>query len=105
MALSRFEDEMVARVAELSPTLAASLGEDQVLIVVRAAIERAALHGFTLEGPVRLFVNLSLLLGKGFDTDVQYPWAQRSLDMPPETGTAASRAVTAGRSAEEASSS
>lgn len=85
-ALSTFEEAMVARVAELSPALAASLGEAQLLVVVRAAIARAALHGFTCNGPVRLFVDLSVLLGHGFDADVQYPWAQRGLSFVADLG-------------------
>jgi hypothetical protein len=80
VALSAFEEALVARGAQLAPALAASLGDDQMRVFVRAAIAQAARHGFTRKGPVRLFVELTFLLGSGFDTDAQYPWARASLE-------------------------
>lgn len=79
VALTDFEASMVERAARVAPTLAIALGEDQVLVGVRAAIARAARHGFTFTGPVRLFVELSFLFGSSFDVDVQYPWARAPL--------------------------
>jgi hypothetical protein len=79
-ALSTFEEAMVARGAELAPTLAASLGDDQMLVVVRAAIAQAARYGLTFKGPVGLFVELTFLFGSGFDTDAQHPWARACLE-------------------------
>lgn len=79
-ARATFEETMVARYAELAPTLAASLGRDQMLVVIRAAVSRAARHGFTFNGPVRLFVELGFLFGSGFDADAQYPWARACLE-------------------------
>jgi hypothetical protein len=38
-------------------------------------IARAAEHGLNLRGPVRLYLELTLLFGSFFDTDPQYPWA------------------------------
>jgi hypothetical protein len=78
-ALATFEAAMVARGTAVAPRLATSLGPDGMLVVVRAAIARAARHGLTFKGPVGLFVELSFLLGSGFDADVQYPWARRCL--------------------------
>jgi hypothetical protein len=78
-SLSTFEASMIERCSELSPVLAAVLGRDGLLAVIRAAKDRAASHGFTNIGPVRLFIELSLLFGSGFDADVQYPWAAESL--------------------------
>jgi hypothetical protein len=84
--LSTFEEAMVARGAELSPTLAASLGDDQMRVFVRAAIAQAARHGLTLKGPVRLFVELTFLFGSGFDADAQHPWARACLESVPGRG-------------------
>ncbi len=78
-AASTFEEQMVEHCAALSPRLAAALGRGLLLTVVRAAVARAAGHGFTLMGPVRLFIELGVLFGSAFDTDVQYPWARACL--------------------------
>ncbi len=77
-AVADFEAQLVEHCAASSPALAA-LGRPHLLTVVRAAIARAAGHGFTFAGPVRLFVELALLFGSAFDTDVQYPWARERL--------------------------
>lgn len=84
--LRAFEDEMVAHAESFSPKLAAVLGEEALRAAVRAAMARAARHGFTYRGPVRLFVELSFLFGSGLDGDVQYPWARAALAQPdPDT--------------------
>jgi hypothetical protein len=83
-AVSDFEEQLVEQCAASSPALAA-LGRAHLLVAVRAAIARAAGHGFTFAGPVRLFVELGLLFGSAFDTDVQYPWARARLASPEET--------------------
>ena len=85
-ALSTFEEALVARGAKLAPALAASLGDDRMRAFVRAAIAQAARHGFTLKGPVRLFVELTFLFGSGFDTDARHPWARASLEGDPGLG-------------------
>lgn len=82
-ALSTFEESLVARGAVLAPALAASLSEEQMRAFVRAAIARAAHHGFTLKGPVRLFVELAFLFGSGFDVDPKHRWARTSLESEP----------------------
>lgn len=86
VALSSFEEKMVARGAQLSPSLAASLGRDQMLVAVRSAIAQAGRHGLTLKGPVGLFVELTFLFGSGFDADVQLPWARECLEIIPFYG-------------------
>lgn len=78
-ALTNFESEMVTHCSEFSPRLYTVLGEAQVRSVVHQALERAALYGFTHKGPVRLFIDMTLLFGSDFDTDPQYPWAQMVL--------------------------
>lgn len=66
--------------------LAAVLGKEGLVGVIRAAVKRASTHGFTFIGPTRLFIELSFLFGSGFDADVQYPWAAESLGSgDPET--------------------
>lgn len=79
---ARFEETMMERCAVLAPARCAELGPAPLRTAVQAAIGRAELHGFTWVGPVRLFVELCLLLGSGFDTDVQYPFARACLHEP-----------------------
>lgn len=71
--LRRFEQEMVAHSREFSPHLAHVLGREQLGIAVGAAVRKARVHGFKCRGPIRLYVELTLLHGSGFDTDPQYP--------------------------------
>ena len=59
--------------------VSAVLGKEGLVGVIRGGIKRAAKHGFTFTGPMRLFLELCLLFGSGFDEDVQYPWARESL--------------------------
>lgn len=79
VTLSRFEAKMMERCAALAPGRCARLGDVGLRAAVQAAIARAAGHGFTLTGPVRLFVELCVLLGSGFDGDVQHPFARECL--------------------------
>jgi hypothetical protein len=70
-----FEREMVLHLADFSPPLVKAIGEDQLREVVHLGMARAAQYGLTYRGPVRLYLELMLLLGSHFDTDPQYPWA------------------------------
>lgn len=72
-ALLRFEDEMVAHSEEFSPRLCEVLGDDQLRVALRQAMERAGSYGFTFRGPIRLYIELMFLYGSDFDTDPQYP--------------------------------
>lgn len=79
VTVSRFEATMMERCATLAPGRCAELGDVGLRVAVQAAVARAASHGFTWTGPVRLFVELCLLLGSGFDSDVQHPFARERL--------------------------
>jgi hypothetical protein len=71
-ALRRFEDEMVAHSREFTPRLCELLGEEQLRVALRQAMERADTFGFTNKGPLRLYIELMFLCGSDFDTDPQY---------------------------------
>ncbi len=75
----RYEDEMIVHLAGFSPRLFKTLEEVQQRGVVRFGMDRAEAHGFTFRGPVRLYLELTLLFGSHFDTDPQYPWAGQVL--------------------------
>ena len=79
VARRTFEDEMVVHLAEFSPPLFKAIGEEQMRKVVHFGVGRADSHGFTLRGPVRLYLEMMLLFGSFFDTDPQYPWAAEIL--------------------------
>ena len=69
---AHFEAEMRQHCWDFSPALCKTLGSDGVAKFVRHSIERARYYGFTLRGPIRLFIEMSLLRGSFFDTDPQY---------------------------------
>ena len=79
-AMGRFKEEMVAHCKEFSPALCTVIGDGQIRLAVRGAIERSSGYGFTNRGPIRLFIELMLLLGSTFDTDPQYPWTSEILN-------------------------
>lgn len=74
-----FEDEMMQHCRELFPHLGEALGGSPLRVVVQQAVTAAEAHGFTNRGPARLFVDLTLLFGVGFDSDPRYPWAAELL--------------------------
>jgi hypothetical protein len=81
-ALASFEDEMAAHSKVFTPKLAKALGEEQLRVALRFAVERAGRYGFTNRGSVRLYIELSFLFGSRFDSDPQYPWAGAFLRDP-----------------------
>jgi hypothetical protein len=80
MQRHQFALEMVAHVQRFSPDHAARLGDPAIYQLARTALLQAEKHGLTLRGPVRLYIELMILLGSHFDTDPQYPWAAAMLD-------------------------
>jgi hypothetical protein len=79
LALAAFERSMVAHLREFSPPLTATLDEPQLLSFVRFGIACARQDGFSLQGPVRLYLETMLLLGSKFSNDLQYPWASHAI--------------------------
>jgi hypothetical protein len=74
-----FEDNMVEHLKKVFPIRTADMGEDVVREVIRIGIGRADGYELDTPGPVCLFIEMSFLLGSGFDTDPQYPWTQQVL--------------------------
>lgn len=71
----QFACEMVEHLKAYAPLHAARLGDQALYGLARGGISRAGLYGFTLRGPVQLFIEMQIMLGSYFDTDPQYPWA------------------------------
>jgi hypothetical protein len=78
-ALVGFENEMMAHSKDFSPRLCEVIGDEQLRVALRQAMDRARGYGFTNRGPIRLFIELMFLFGSAFDTDPQYPWAAQIL--------------------------
>ena len=74
-----FVDEMVDYCRTSYEQDCEHLDDDVLEEIVKAAIAAAANHGFTLRGPVRLYIELSFMFGVGFDTDPQYLWLTKLL--------------------------
>lgn len=74
-----FHAEMAAHLRAFSPALCKTLRPSALDAIVREGVARAEQYGLTYRGPVRLFLELMLLLGSGFDADLQYPWAGETL--------------------------
>jgi hypothetical protein len=70
--LHKFEDEMVEHSREFSPQLCKVLGDEQLRLALRSAIQRADGYGFTNRGSIRLFIEMTFLYGSAFDSDPQY---------------------------------
>jgi hypothetical protein len=81
-ALRRFEGEMLLHSKEFTPRLCKVLGDEQLRVAVRQAMERADSYGFTNRGPIRLYIELMFLYGSDFDTDPQYPALREGLNAP-----------------------
>ncbi|MBK9171152.1 MAG: hypothetical protein IPM24_27350 [Bryobacterales bacterium] len=83
-ALAGFERRLQEHVREAFPKHSGMLGEEGVARVVKCAMENARSHRITLEGGIQLYTDLTLLLGSGFATDPQIPWAGAILTSPDE---------------------
>lgn len=73
--LASFEEEMALHCREIAPVRGEALDDAAMLSAAQRAILKARSYSFTQRGPIRLIVELSVLLGFAFDTDPQYPWA------------------------------
>lgn len=78
----RCADAILVSLAGFSSPLFKNLEEAQRRAVIRFGMDRAEPHGLTSRDPVRLYLELMLLLGSQFDTDPQYPWAGQILAEP-----------------------
>lgn len=81
-AALRFESAMVAHARGFAPQLYAVIGPDQMRVAIAGALGRARAHGLTFCGPLRLYVEMTLLYGSGFDDDPQYPALREILQAP-----------------------
>jgi len=75
-----FETRLIAHLKEAFPKHCGFLGEAGVAETARYGIAKAAEYGFTRQAGAKLYADLLLLVGRGFDTDLQLPWAAEVLN-------------------------
>lgn len=67
-----FEADMVLHLRKMSPGIHRVVGDEVFRTAIANAIKRTGSYGFTNRGPIRLYLELQILLGHNFDTDPQY---------------------------------
>lgn len=78
-ALADFEGRMLAHLKRFSPRHLRIVGDRELLGMITTGNDHANLHEFTSERSVRIFVEMMLMFGIGFDADPQHPWADEPL--------------------------
>jgi hypothetical protein len=78
-AIADFEARMLAHLKRFSPRHPRIVGDPELLGLVEIGSKRAGVHGFTSERSVRVYIELALMFGLGFDADPQHPWAGEPL--------------------------
>lgn len=71
---------MRAHVRESFPKHSSYLGGEGVGEIVRYGLEQGHASGFRTRSPVRLFIDLTVLLGRDFHSDPQLPWARTIIE-------------------------
>jgi hypothetical protein len=77
-----FLAELVCEMHDFAPWHAQVLGDRGLWQCAEFALQRAASHGFTNRGPIRLYLQMIFLLGADFDSDPLLPWAAEALSDP-----------------------
>lgn len=78
-AVEQFVEEMADHCETFAPALCRTLDRETLRDAARRAMQRAKACGMTLRGPIRLILEMMILLGDGFQDDPQYAWAQETL--------------------------
>jgi hypothetical protein len=73
-ARREFEDRVIALLAARWTSKHAALGEQGARGLVQRASAKAEGFGFETEQQIVRFVNLTMLLGEGFDADPRHAW-------------------------------
>jgi len=74
-AWRRFEQRAIQHLKETFPKHARFRGEEGLRNTVRSGLDRARQRGLTSERGLLLYLEQMMMLGSGFDTDPQLPWA------------------------------
>ncbi len=79
-AVRNFEDRMIEHLKEFVPKHFKMLEEADFREIIQYGWERAKSYRLTSERSVRIYIQLVLMLGSGFDADPQIPWAAEILN-------------------------
>jgi hypothetical protein len=79
VAAQSFEDQMVTYIKEAFPKAYNDLKEPRIREIIRYEWNKAKGYSLKSERGIRLYISLTFLLGSGFDTDPQLPWAEKIL--------------------------
>src|SRR2546421_10098687 len=77
----KFAAEMLLHLRTACPRVRQT-PDDALAKTIHYGIAHARAHGFTLRGPVRLFLELMTIFGSEFYNDPQYEWASATLANP-----------------------
>jgi hypothetical protein len=78
-----FEHRILDHLKSFAPKHCAVLQEDDLRSVIRYGWHKANDYGFFAERSVRIYIQLMLMIGAGFDSDPQIPWAWEMLTSNP----------------------
>jgi hypothetical protein len=79
-ALKRFEDGMVEHIKKNFPKPMELAGLQAVRETIRLGIDKSRAYSLETEHEMCLYIDLTIMLGAGFDTDPQLPWANITLN-------------------------
>jgi hypothetical protein len=77
-----FDNRMLTHLKKFFPAQYDGLGDERALDAVHYGIARAATYGMTSERDVCKYIDLMFALGRDFDTDPRFDWAQPILTNP-----------------------
>jgi hypothetical protein len=72
--MDRYKAELCRHLAQYDSASCEAAGAEAIESVVNSGIRKARECGFTLDGPVRTYLEIMLALGMEFDRDPQYFW-------------------------------
>lgn len=81
-SIKGFAEEMLEHVQQTFPQVCADLSDDDIRQAVAMAMKKANQYGFSIRGSIRLYLEISFILGSGFDTDTQYKDFKERLTSP-----------------------
>ena len=79
LAERSFEDWLLSHVKKFFPAQFDAVGEADIHEIIRRGRERASQHGFRARRDVCKYIDLMIVLGRDFDTDVRTQWAAEIL--------------------------
>ncbi len=80
-SIKSFEDDTVQHLKSFTPKQFEIIGELSIRKIIKLGIEKAEKCKFTMQGPIRFYIEMMFMFGSDFDTDPQYPWVREILNI------------------------